>query len=147
MIPLTLEHEYKIYKNLKGGIGIPKMIHFGHTKELLHPYGNVLVMQLLGRSLDHLFEDCKNKFTLKTVLMLADQMIETIEFIHSKNYIHYDLNPRNILMGIGNDKNRLFIGDYGISKKITDKNGKHIAYRHVLFKNLNLSKKTHIKYF
>ena len=131
MIPVTLEHEYKIYKNLKGGIGIPKMIHFGHANELLHPYGNVLIMQLLGWSLDHLFEDCKNRFTLKTVLMLADQMIETIEFIHSKNYIHYDLNPRNIMMGIGNDKNRLYIGDYGISKKITDKNGKHITYRQV----------------
>jgi serine/threonine protein kinase len=131
MIPLTLEHEHKIYENLKGGIGIPKMIHFGHAKELLHPYGNVLVMQLLGRTLDLLFEDCKNKFTLKTVLMLADQMIETIEFIHSKNYIHYDLNPRNIMMGIGNDKNRLFIGDYGISKKITNNNGKHITYRQV----------------
>ena len=131
MIPLTLEHEYKIYENLKGGIGIPKMIHFGHAKELLHPYGNVLVMQLLGRTLDLLFEDCKNKFTLKTVLMLADQMIETIEFIHSKNYIHYDLNPRNIMMGIGNDKNRLFIGDYGISKKITNNNGEHITYRQV----------------
>ena len=131
MIPLTLEHEYKIYKKLKGGIGIPNMIHFGHANELLHPYGNVLIMQLLGWSLDHLFEDCKNRFTLKTVLMLADQMIETIEFIHSKNYIHYDLNPRNIMMGIGNDKNRLYIGDYGISKKITDKNGKHITYRQV----------------
>ena len=79
------------------------MIHFGHAKELLHPYVNVLVMQLLGQSLDHLFEECKNKFTLKTVLMLADQMIETIEFIHSKAYISYDLNPRNIMMGIGND--------------------------------------------
>ena len=131
MIPLTLEHEHKIYENLKGGIGIPKMIHFGHAKELLHPYGNVLVMQLLGRTLDLLFEDCKKKFTMKTVLMLADQMIETIEYIHSKNYIHYDLNPRNIMMGIGNIKTRLFIGDYGISKKITDKNGKHITYRQV----------------
>ena len=107
------------------------MIHFGPVKELLHPYGNVLVMELLGRSLDHLFEDCKQRFTLKTVLMLAEQMIETIEFIHSKNYVHYDLNPCNIMMGIGNDRNKLFIGDYGISKKITDKNGKHITYRQV----------------
>ena len=63
--------------------------------------------------------------------MLAEQIIETIEFIHSKNYVHYDLNPCNIMMGIGNDKNRLFIGDFGISKKITDKNGKHITYRQV----------------
>ena len=89
-------------------------------------------MDLLGPDLYDLFtKNCKRKFTLKTVLMLAEQMIETIEYIHSKNYVHYDLNPRNIMMGTGNDKNRLFIGDYGISKKITDKNGKHITYRQV----------------
>ena len=63
--------------------------------------------------------------------MLAEQMIETIEFIHSKGYVHDDLKPDNFWMGIGNDKNRLYIGDYGISKKITDKNGKHITYRQV----------------
>ena len=60
--------------------------------------------------------------------MLADQMIETIEFIHSKNYIHDDLKPDNLMMGIGNDKNRLFIGDYGEAKKIIDKHGKYLPY-------------------
>ena len=89
-------------------------------------------MELLGPDLYELFTKiCKRRFTLKTVLMLAEQMIETIEFIHSKGYVHDDLKPDNIWMGIRNDKNRLFIGDFGISKKITDKNGKHITYRQV----------------
>ena len=66
--------------------------------------------------------------------MLAEQMIETIEFIHSKGYVHDDLKPDNIWMGIGSDKNRLFIGDYGLARKITDKHGTQLAYRQVLSK-------------
>ena len=85
-------------------------------------------MELLGQSLWDLTDQSQCSFTLKTVLMLADQMIETIEFIHSKNYIHDDLKPDNLMMGIGNDKNRLFIGDYGEAKKIIDKHGKYLPY-------------------
>ena len=46
-------------------------------------------MELLGSDLGHLFADCNYKFTLKTVVMLAYQMIETIEFIHSKGKVIY----------------------------------------------------------
>ena len=63
--------------------------------------------------------------------MLANQMIETIEFIHSKNYVHDDIKPDNFMMGIGIDKNRLFIGDYGRARKIVDNHGRNIAYRQV----------------
>ena len=75
--------------------------------------------------------------------MLAEQLIETIEFIHSKGYVHDDLKPDNFMMGIGNDKNRLFIGDYGKARKITDKDGTQLAYRQVLRKKLDWSKEKH----
>ena len=80
-----LQHEYEVYKELKGGPGIPVVIHFGTLNGLPKDYGdNVLILELLGKDLRNLFKSCKNKFTLKTVLMFADQMIKTIEFIHSK---------------------------------------------------------------
>ena len=78
-------------------------------------------------------------YLLQTVLMLADQMIGRIEFLHNKNFIHRDIKPDNFLMGIGRHCNKLFLIDYGLAKKFRDnRTRQHIGYRFVtsvFFKN------------
>jgi len=119
-----LKYEYKIYKQLKGGMGIPNIRWFGTYKNY-----NVLVMDLLGRSLDKLFiEDCDKKFGLKTVLRLIDQMIVRIEYLHKNGYIHRDIKPANFLIGRKRDAEVVYLIDYGLSKRYLD-SGKHIRYR------------------
>ena len=54
---------------------------------------------------------------MKTVLMLADQMISRIEWVHNKNFIHRDIKPDNFLMGIGRHCNKVFLVDFGLAKK------------------------------
>ncbi|GIY49735.1 casein kinase I isoform alpha [Caerostris extrusa] len=91
---------------------------------------NVLVMDLLGPSLEDLFNFCSRRFTMKTVLMLADQMIGRIEYVHNKNFIHRDIKPDNFLMGIGRHCNKLFLIDFGLAKKYRDnRTRQHIPYR------------------
>ncbi|KAH6782039.1 casein kinase 1 [Perilla frutescens var. frutescens] len=65
-----LLYESKLYRILQGGTGIPNVRWFGVEGEY-----NVLVMDLLGPSLEDLFNFCSRKLSLKTVLMLADQMV------------------------------------------------------------------------
>ncbi|KAJ3443759.1 casein kinase 1-like protein [Anaeramoeba flamelloides] len=120
-----LRQESKIYKLLQGGVGIPNVHYF--TKE--HNY-NIMCFDLLGPSLEDLFNFCSRKFSLKTVLMLADQMLSRIEYIHSKNLIHRDIKPENFLLGLNKNKNQISLIDFGLSKYYRDpETHVHINYR------------------
>ncbi|EGT45540.1 CBN-KIN-19 protein [Caenorhabditis brenneri] len=183
-----LLYESKVYRILQGGVGIPHIRWYGTEREY-----NVLVMDLLGPSLEDLFNFCSRRFTMKnilrkplmsfekrimstdiilswgvflidclllfnvhsrcksrvevrhlkkdsgfaahhyfpaTVLMLADQMIGRIEYVHVKNFIHRDIKPDNFLMGIGRHCNKLFLIDFGLAKKYRDSRTRtHIPYR------------------
>jgi casein kinase 1 len=88
-----------------------------------------MVIDLLGKSLEDLFVSSHHRFSLKTVLMLADQMISCVEYIHNKNFIHRDIKPDNFVMGLGEHSNQVFIIDYGLAKKYRDQHTHmHIPY-------------------
>ncbi|KAG8760636.1 serine/threonine protein kinase [Ceratobasidium sp. 423] len=89
-----------------------------------------MVLDLLSPSLEDLFNFCNCKFSLKTVLLLADQLISHMENIHSRNFIHHDIKPDNFLMGIGKGGDQVNVIDFGLAKKYRDpKTHLHIAYR------------------
>ncbi|KAF8388794.1 hypothetical protein HHK36_025474 [Tetracentron sinense] len=120
-----LLYESKLYRILQGGTGIPNVRWFGVEGDY-----NVLVMDLLGPSLEDLFNFCSRKLSLKSVLMLADQMINRVEFFHAKSFLHRDIKPDNFLMGLGRRANQVYIIDFGLAKKYRDTSThQHIPYR------------------
>ena len=87
-------------------------------------------MQLLGKSLDKLFSESNRKFSIKTVSQIAYQMVQRIEYVHSKGYIHRDIKPGNFLIGKNLDSKKIYLIDFGLSKRYIDKNtNKHIIYK------------------
>ncbi|KAL2508669.1 casein kinase I [Forsythia ovata] len=120
-----LHYESKLYMLLQGGTGIPHLKWFGVEGEY-----NCMAIDLLGPSLEDLFNYCNRKFTLKTVLMLADQLINRVEYMHSRGFLHRDIKPDNFLMGLGRKANQVYMIDYGLAKKYRDlQTHKHIPYR------------------
>ena len=118
----TLLKEAKILYELKGERGVPRMYYFIKDDRL-----SILVMTLLFKNMDEIFKENNRKFTLKTVLMAADQMLSRIEYLHSQGYIHRDVKPENFMIGL--DVSQIYLIDFGLSKKYLDSSGIHIPYK------------------
>ena len=104
-----LGNEKYIYDKLKFNIGFPKIYDIRKTSR-----ENIVIMDYLGPSLEDLFDFCDNKFSIKTVLMIAIQSLNRIEALHKKGFIHRDIKPDNFLIGTGSMKSRLYLIDMGL---------------------------------
>ncbi|KGQ09555.1 Casein kinase I isoform delta [Beauveria bassiana D1-5] len=110
--PEILKAEADTYQELSGGVGIPRVRWFGQECDYY-----ALVHDLLGPSLEDLFNYCDRQFSVKTVLLIADQAISRIQYIHDKGFLHRDIKPDNFLMGIGTKGNILYTIDFGLAKE------------------------------
>jgi serine/threonine protein kinase len=120
-----LRHEYKVYREVVSCHGFCRVHHFGTQDNY-----NVMVMDLLGPSLEDLFTRCSRRFSLKTVLQLADQMLERVDTLHSRHLIHRDIKPANFVIGTGDQGNLVYIVDFGLSKRYRHpKSLQHIPHR------------------
>ena len=120
-----LRHEYKVYRELIACHGFCSIKHFGSQDNY-----TVMAMELLGPSIEDLFNKCNRKFSLKTVLQIADQMLERIDTMHARHLIHRDIKPANFTVGLGECANTIFCVDFGLSKRYRHpKNLHHMPYR------------------
>ncbi|KAL7789071.1 casein kinase 1 [Trichoderma ceciliae] len=105
-----LEHESYYYNLLSNHPGIAALHDNGREEEF-----EFMVCELLGASLQSLFYHCGKRFSLKTTLMLADQLIQRLEVFHSRNFLHRDVKPDNFAMGFGKENGKIvYILDFGL---------------------------------
>ncbi len=116
--------EYKIYKVLhkkKITKSIAKIHSFIQTDKC-----NIMVMDLLGPSLDTLFTQCNKKFNLSTVLLLGLTFVNILESVHNAGFLHRDIKPNNFLVSKHKDDD-IYLTDFGLSKSYL-KNKQHIVF-------------------
>jgi len=116
-----LEHEVDVIKALTVNMtpmpqGIVECFYFGVEGAF-----NCMVMEILGKSLEDHVQACKGKLTVKTTVLIAQQVLQRIEYLHSKGYVHRDIKPENFMFGIKEKYHHVYIIDFGLSKMYWDK--------------------------
>ena len=107
-----LENEACIMYYL-GGKKIPSLKSYANDINF-----NILIMELMGKSLEEIFESLPNKkMSINCVAKLGIQMVQILEYIHDKHIIHRDIKPDNFVMGRGIKSKYLYLLDFGLAKK------------------------------
>lgn len=89
-----------------------------------------MVIDLLESSLEDLFEANQRKFSISTVFQIGLQIINRLQAIHRKGFVHRDIKANNFMVGKGDKKNIVYIIDFGLAKRYKDpKSGNHIPFK------------------
>jgi len=119
LLPLEANVYRYLYKENKG---IPKIYWSGIQDDY-----NVLIIEMCGANLEALLTICGHKFSLKTTLIIAQELMKKFQYIHSRGVIHRDIKPENFLIGLHN--NDVYVVDFGLFKFFKNSDNSHIPLR------------------
>lgn len=122
--------EAKVYRHMHGAPGFPLIRWCGKEAGEDGEEHCYLVMERLGESLEGIFARGGQRFGLKTVLLLAEQMLTRVQAMHERGFVHRDMKPDNFLMGRGANKDVVYLIDLGLAKSYRSAlTGEHIPFK------------------
>lgn len=98
--------------------GLPIIYECGFYRDQIF-----MTMELLGPDLLDLFILCDHRFSLKTVIQISVQLLETLKYIHDHGILHRDVKPDNCMIGRKWNKtdNVIYLTDFGNSRELIDR--------------------------
>ncbi|KAJ8591588.1 kinase-like protein, partial [Rhizopogon salebrosus TDB-379] len=113
----ALEHEHRVLLHLSGISSIQAPGVHWSGKEVRY---NVLVFDYLGPLLEEVFNTCQRSFSINTVALIAEQLISSLQYIHTRNIVHQGVKPANILIGIRKNTHLVYLMDFSLAKQYRD---------------------------
>ena len=121
-----LQKESKIINEMKGSFGFPYLYEvINKTQDL------IIIIDLLGPNLEDIMYNLPGrKFSIKTALMISNQILQRLKDLHEKGFIHRDIKPENFVIGRKPKERIIYMIDFGLSKRyINEKNKNHISLK------------------
>ena len=121
-----LYQESKIMTEMKGKLGFPTCYQVIYLKQEL-----VMVTDLLGPNIQDIMDNIEGKkFTMKSTLILTEQMLKRLRDLHEKGIIHRDIKPENFVIGKGKNEKLIYMIDFGLSRHyLIEKTQQHIPMK------------------
>jgi len=121
-----LQHEAEVLQSLAPHRQLPQ----GFSKLFYSGVADgqylAMVLNVLGASLEAQVQSCGGNLEVPTTILVAEQAIRRIEYVHSRGILHRDIKPENFLLGLGNRAHHVHLIDFGLSKRYWV-NGSHIG--------------------
>nr|CDJ91699.1 Serine threonine protein kinase-related domain containing protein [Haemonchus contortus] len=85
---------------------------------------NFIVMQMLGRNLTELRKaQADRRFSVHTTVRVGMQIIEALKSVHDLGFLHRDVKPSNMCVGIGEHRRIIYLVDFGMTRQFRLPNG------------------------
>ncbi|CAK0900957.1 unnamed protein product, partial [Prorocentrum cordatum] len=97
-----LPRERRAYQALASVAGVPRLLWSGKGEGV-----SIAVVERYGPSLKTLFHHCRSRFTSRVIADIAVQAFGILERIHAKGYIHRDVRPETLQVGLDSNLNQL----------------------------------------
>jgi serine/threonine protein kinase len=109
-------------RTLKEHISFPNVKLLSPSENKIGKY--ILAMEKLGPNLYEIFKLRNRKFSLKTVCMIMDSILDLANYLSMKGIVHRDIKPENFCLG-GENLDRIYMIDFGLSRHFLGKEGQH----------------------
>jgi len=120
----NLAHEYNVLKELMQLDCVPRVLGIHVTFQQ-----HVLALDLLGESLCAGLRLAGGLLSAPTVSYVGCQMLSSIASIHERGFIHRDIKPANFVFGLGEQRLKVILIDFGVARRHLDSTGQPLTPR------------------